>query len=264
MTGASAAGVAAAVATTATWCALCWAWIPRLARLLAARARERASVRASADGTRGTTSSASSGADPVAAAPPPAASVSSACRREQPRGGRWASFIGAAGGTAWLLAIRWMGAAGLLGPAAAGCLLAAGCFVLVAALCDVWEGLIPNECCAGVGAAGLAAQTLSFGLEGLLEALFAALCIVAVVALAGLVARGGGSPIGGGDAKCMVALALASGSGALAGAFASFALAAAGGIVAACAKGRALDEPIRLGPAFLAWLPAAALAIAGG
>ena len=99
---------------------------------------------------------------------------------------------------------------------------------------DLARRIIPRELCWALGAAGLLAQVVSGGLPAALESLLAfavvgAACLAAI-ALGAL--RGSRFCIGGGDLRCMLGLALATGEGAWAGAAACFASAA----IVSCAR----------------------------
>lgn len=187
--------------------------------------------------------------------------------RPRPRGRVLMGIAGALAVPAVLAAACPGGAlrcAGLLDGAdgVAACTLATAAFFVcavamaVAVACDVRARVIPLEACAATAAGGMLLQLACRGWEGL-----AAGALLAVLIAAGCMAanrlcraRHPTGAIGRGDIRCMAALSLASGSGALCG-FA--ACSACAGLYAAlgCLLGRlAPQDGMPMAPFLAVWL----------
>lgn len=144
--------------------------------------------------------------------------------------------------------------------AAALCWLACWAALLAAALCDVAAGVLPREACWVLAAAGSAFQLAQAGLAGLAAGGAFGAAAFALCALCNRVAAARGRPamVGGGDARCMAALSLATGAAAPFGFAACFAAAAAYAVVRFLDGSIAWGEGFPFAPFLCAWLAIAA------
>ena len=87
---------------------------------------------------------------------------------------------------------------------------------------DVSTRLIPRQLCWALAAAGLVFQAGSMGGRGVLVGVLAAIAVIGFCVVLDVLNgfRGGKASIGGGDVRCMVALACATGPGCMIGALA--------------------------------------------
>ena len=164
---------------------------------------------------------------------------------------------------AFALAVIWgadVSLSGLAGHGAGAAVVRFACWVmlwfalLTAALCDTAARVIPRETCFAIAGAGSALQLVSCGLASLFAGVVFGVVVALLCAVANRIGNrlGRGSQIGGGDVRCMAALA--SGSAAFAGFAACFlvvALFALAGRVLGKLKGAAT---VPLAPFFCVWL----------
>lgn len=131
----------------------------------------------------------------------------------------------------------------------------------VAVECDVSSNVIPREPCYSIALLGGAVQVVVGGPLALAAgAAFAVALCAACAGLGVLLARERASPtVGGGDVRCMFALALASGWEAPWGFFACYAAAAAWSILQRVRKGCDWESTLPMAPFLSLWLAAAVL-----
>ena len=125
-----------------------------------------------------------------------------------------------------------------------------------AVVCDLRARAIPLEACGLMAVAGTAFQLFACGPEGAATGLAVALVVAAGSALANrlLGARCPGGAVGRGDVRCMGALSLATGAGALCGFAACYVLAGLAAL-AGCVAGRLkLGDGMPMAPFLSAWL----------
>ncbi len=134
--------------------------------------------------------------------------------------------------------------------------LMAVCFVamLVGVVCDVRARMIPIECCVVLGTVGALYQVLHGGLTALGWGLAAATVVLIACWFACNVLKSGSNAIGRGDIRCMFALALATGSCALTGAFACYVSAAVVSGVAVLTRKLSFDDGLPMAPFLALWL----------
>lgn len=155
------------------------------------------------------------------------------------------------------LTAAWSVLIAVLPMSVAGCmaLWLCGLALIVAADCDLRSGLIPWETCAAMALSGLLFQAIVFGAEGVLSGFLSAFVILLVCFFAeGFAGRRGERAIGGGDVRCIAALALGSGQAAFMGFAASCLAAAFFGLLGVLAKRRSMKEGMPMAPFFLVWL----------
>lgn len=144
--------------------------------------------------------------------------------------------------------------------AAAPCWLACWAALLAAVLCDVAAGVLPREACWALAAAGSAFQLMKAGLAGLAAGGAFGVVAFALCAVCNRVAAARDRPamVGGGDARCMAALSLATGAAAPFGFAACFAVAAAYAVIRFLDGSIAWSEGFPFAPFLCAWLALAA------
>ncbi|MEG0790635.1 MAG: prepilin peptidase [Gordonibacter sp.] len=150
-----------------------------------------------------------------------------------------------------------------IGAAAALCMCVGA--MAVALVCDLRARTIPLEACAVLLLAGVLFQAFAAGLEGVLCGVLAALALggAAVGANRMLRTRFPGGAIGRGDVRCMGALAVATGSGAVCGFAACYALAGLAAVLGCAAKRIAWNDGVPMAPFLAAWLAAGAATVLG-
>lgn len=240
------AGIAAALAF-ATGTALTWCFVGPLARMLCARAAMRASgvhERERRDLQRMLCARAAMRASGASLPQSPPLSPVRQGAEALCVGGAFACAMGG-------------GQSILCGSALAFCAFA----MAVAVECDVSSSVIPRETCYPIALLGGAVQIVDGGLLALAAgAAFALALCAACAGLGVLLARGRASPaVGGGDVRCMFALALASGWEAPWGFFACYAAAAVWSIIRRVRKGCGWDSTFPMAPFLSLWLAAAVL-----
>ena len=136
------------------------------------------------------------------------------------------------------------------------CIACMGAIVLF----DMTTRLIPTPLCWVMGVVGLTAQAYVGGCDSVTAGALGACCVPAVclgadaLAQAGKKGAGRRELIGGGDVRCMMALALATGSQWLAGALACFAAASVCGLIARALGKLQPGEPFPFAPFLALWL----------
>lgn len=126
--------------------------------------------------------------------------------------------------------------------------------MLVAVACDLRARMIPIECCLAIAIAGGTFQLLHGGLRAFCVGMGAAVVVIIVCWVAKRVLKARGRAVGGGDIRCMAALSLATGPGALAGATACY-LAAAGFSIAGLAMRKLrFEDGLPMAPFLALWL----------
>ena len=120
-------------------------------------------------------------------------------------------------------------------------------------VCDVRARIIPLECCVTLGAFGVLFQLLAVGGRGLVVGGIAAVVIVVVCSLANKLFARRSSPVGFGDIRLMVALALACGNGVLPGAFACYIAAAIFSAVGVASRKLKLSDGVPMAPFLAIW-----------
>ena len=129
--------------------------------------------------------------------------------------------------------------------------------VLVMALIVLFDEtarIIPRQLCWVLSALGVAYQFENAGMEGVVAGIVAAATVLAVIFAACLVGGSNVRAIGGGDVRCMVALALVTGDSCLFGALACCTVAVVAATVQR-ARGRLLrGEPFPFAPFLAVWL----------
>ena len=137
----------------------------------------------------------------------------------------------------------------------AACWIAVWASLIAATACDVAARVIPRESCWVIAAAGAALQAASAGARALAAGAACGCACAGFCLLANRLAQrlGRGRMVGGGDARCMAALSIASGFGALEGfavCFSAAAVVAAGGtLLGRLRRGAAVP----LAPFFCLW-----------
>ena len=121
---------------------------------------------------------------------------------------------------------------------------------------DLMTRLISIRACEVLGAAGALYQLSLFGLGGLGASLLsmAAITIVNVIVNGLFQYRGHGQSVGGGDVRCMAALALATGRGCIVGALACCIVAVVWAAAMQMMGQRDKDEPFAFAPFMAVWL----------
>ena len=130
------------------------------------------------------------------------------------------------------------------------CLLA----MVVGVACDLRARMIPIECCAAIALAGGAFQLLRGGLQALGSGLLFAVAVVVACWFARKALKAGPRAVGGGDMRCMAALALASGPGAVVGAIACYIAAAAVSALGVLTRKLKFSDGLPMAPFLMLWL----------
>lgn len=139
-----------------------------------------------------------------------------------------------------------------------------GLFMAVAAVCDLRARMLPLECCVVVAIAGAAFQIAVAGWTGLVAgAVFGAVVGVGCLVVNRLMGRSGGLPVGWGDARCMVALSLATGAAAPVGFAACYASAAACALAGIATHKLSPRDGIPMAPFLAVWLMCASGVLVG-
>lgn len=114
----------------------------------------------------------------------------------------------------------------------ATCVLLCVALMICAVVKDIHERRIPRQLCWGLAGVGTVLQICAHGFTGAYEAASAALMVSAALAVLAMFQRRfrKKDQIGGGDVRCMIALACATGGGCFVGAFSCFAAALVYGV----------------------------------
>lgn len=135
----------------------------------------------------------------------------------------------------------------------------------VATVCDLRARMLPLECCAVVAAAGSVFQIAMAGVMGWAAGALCAVVVVAGCAVANrLFCRGGSAPVGHGDIRCMAALCLTTGAGALPGLVVCYVAAAVFSIAGMALHKLSSKDGIPMAPFLMAWLVSGVYATALG
>lgn len=130
--------------------------------------------------------------------------------------------------------------------------------------CDLRERMLPLECSVVIAVAGAVWQVCIAGVAGVVAGAVAAAATVSVcMATNALRVHAGNRSIGQGDVRCMAALSMASGAGALFGALACYGVAAAFSLVGIASKRFTLRDSIPFAPFLSLWLGAGLMASLG-
>ncbi len=135
-------------------------------------------------------------------------------------------------------------------------LLLAACIaaMLSGVACDLRARMIPLESCVMLAAFGLAFQFSRGGLPALGSGIVAVVVVLAICWIARRFFGQNVRSIGGGDMRCMVALSLATGPGALTGALACYIAASAFSIVGLVSRRLGRRDGIAMAPFLALWL----------
>ncbi len=128
-----------------------------------------------------------------------------------------------------------------------------GAVMATAVACDMRSRIIPLECCAALAVIGASFQLLLRGVEGAVAGAVAAGVVLAAALAVNRFAPKESSPIGFGDVRCMAALSMASGGGALAGASACYAVAAAVSAAGVATRRIGLHDGLPMAPFLTLW-----------
>ena len=130
--------------------------------------------------------------------------------------------------------------------------------MVTSVVCDIRARTIPLEACAALLVAGGLFQLFAVGWEGLLGGTLVALVItIAAIGMNCLMRpRFPGGGIGCGDVRCMGALAVATGSGAVCGFAVCYALAGLVAIIGCATKRIAWSDGVPMAPFLAVWLVA--------
>lgn len=132
----------------------------------------------------------------------------------------------------------------------AGCIVAMLCGIA----CDLRARMIPLESCAALASFGLVFQLLRGGLPALGSGVVAVAVVLIVCWIARHLFGQNARSVGGGDMRCMVALSLATGPGALMGALACYVAASAFSIVGLASRRLGRCDGIPMAPFLALWL----------
>lgn len=132
----------------------------------------------------------------------------------------------------------------------AGCIVAMLCGVA----CDLRARMIPLESCCALAVFGLAFQVLRGGPPALGCGIGAVLVVLVICWIARNIFGQNVRSIGGGDMRCMMALSLATGPGALTGALACYVAAAVFSIVGLFSRKLSRHDGIPMAPFLALWL----------
>ena len=131
-----------------------------------------------------------------------------------------------------------------------GCVIAMLCGIT----CDLRARMIPLESCAVLAVFGFVFQLLRGGLPALGSGVVAAAGVLVVCWIARRIFRQNARSVGGGDMRCMVALSLATGPGALTGALACYVAASVFSIVGLASRRLGRRDGIAMAPFLALWL----------